>query len=93
MNYNRLQIANKIARRVFKAYHGYYPDMVPEEEIHTYRGGVEATHGVYRKTKVPCSDHCCGNPRKYEKGKDRLTVQERKAIEAELIDAARNDHL
>lgn len=85
MHYRRLQIANRIARRVFKAYHGCYPDVVSEEETSNYRGGVETTLGTYRKTKVPCSDHCCGNPRRYEKGKDRLTIQERRAFEDDGI--------
>jgi hypothetical protein len=28
----------------------------------------------------PCSERCCGNPRCHSKGKDRLTLQEVKAM-------------
>lgn len=31
-------------------------------------------------TRVPCSCFMCGNPRRKFKGKDALTIQERKAL-------------
>lgn len=33
-------------------------------------------------TAQPCSSWLCGNPRRYATGKDALTLQERRAIEA-----------
>lgn len=32
-------------------------------------------------TPVPCSCYMCGNPRRIGKGKQRLTIQERKALQ------------
>lgn len=34
--------------------------------------------GVMSKSKKICSCPVCGNPRKYAKGKERYTIQERK---------------
>ena len=36
-------------------------------------------------TPVPCSCYMCGNPRRKFKGKNSLTLQELKALEAERI--------
>lgn len=35
------------------------------------------------RTHKPCSCYLCGNPRKWMKGKDRLTLQERRAREGD----------
>lgn len=32
----------------------------------------------FKEQPQTCSQRCCGNPRKWEKGQDRLTVQERR---------------
>ena len=78
----RLEIANLKARRVFKIYHKVAPELIKDEDAHTYLGGVETTLGTYRKTKVPCSKFCCGNPRRHRcKAKEKLTVQERRMEE------------
>ena len=37
--------------------------------------------GMMAHTPHGCSCRMCGNPRKHEKGKDRLTIQERKHID------------
>lgn len=74
MNYQRLQIANGIARKMFKNYHGKFPEEIRRRDL--YHPSVEGIFGLYRKTKVPCSKWCCGNPRRHF---GELTVQERKA--------------
>ena len=35
-----------------------------------------------KRTRVPCSCYMCGNPRKHSKGKDKLTIQERRELES-----------
>ena len=82
MNWNSLQIAKKKARKVFKKYHGRTPDLMSQKEKDTLRGGINATLGVYRKTKVFCSNpFCCGNPRRIRgTKKDVFTRQELKAM-------------
>ena len=35
--------------------------------------------GKAGRTRVPCSCAMCGNPRRNRKGKDRLTIQERRS--------------
>lgn len=37
-------------------------------------------------TPVPCSCSMCGNPRRFAKGKQRLTIQERRALRNMLDD-------
>lgn len=78
MNYNRLRKAKQIARKTFRNYSGKYPEHIQPEEAKKYTGGVDSHLGLYRKTKVPCSCDCCGNPRKHFGEK---TIQERKADE------------
>ncbi|MBW1848949.1 MAG: hypothetical protein JRJ27_17810 [Deltaproteobacteria bacterium] len=80
MHYNRLQIANKIARKTFKNYHGKFPEEVKNPNY--YHPSVEGMLGIYRKTQKLCSGYCCGNPRKWF---GELTPQERKHIEAHII--------
>ena len=72
----RLDRANQIAKKAFWVYHkmrtSHYENLI--------RIGLPPV-GIYRKTRVHCSDPCCcGNPRR-AKGKyePSLTVQERKA--------------
>jgi len=80
MHYDRLQIANRVARKTFKNYHGKFPEEVRRPE--TYSPSVEVILGTYRKTQKLCSGYCCGNPRKWF---GKLTIQERKNIEAHII--------
>lgn len=83
INRERLRIANKKAIKVFKR---RYPDYVrlgthfanpvndyltPNERLDWFN----RTMGMLRKTKVPCSCYCCGNPRRF-KGVNHLTKQE-----------------
>ena len=66
MHGNRLVIANKIAAKAFKKWHGFNPrnkkqprrDKLTEYEIERFLG-------IYRKTRVPCSCYMCGNPRRH----------------------------
>jgi hypothetical protein len=37
--------------------------------------------GKLANTPHPCSGSCCGNPRRHYKGKDGLTIQERRELE------------
>lgn len=78
MHYNRLQKANVIAKKLFKKYHGVFPEDLSSEERECYHPSVESHLGTYRKVRKPCSAHCCGNPRKYYNDK---TYQEKKADE------------
>ena len=78
MNYNRLQIANKIARKRFKWYHDKYPEDVKHPE--TYIPSVEGVLGFYRKTQKGISRRY-DNPRRC----GELTPQERKSLEAHII--------
>lgn len=80
VNFNRLQIVNKIARKMFKNYHGKYPEEIKNPNY--YRSSVEGALGMYRKIQKPCSKFCCGNPRKWF---GERTIQERKNIEAHII--------
>lgn len=34
----------------------------------------------FKEQPQVCSERCCGNPRKYEKGDAKLTMQERRAV-------------
>ena len=56
MHFNRLQIANRIARKTFKNYHREYPEEVRNPNC--YRPSVEAILGTYRKTQKLCSGYC-----------------------------------
>lgn len=58
-------IADKLAARTFKKYHGYNPKNIPDAEMEHWQDGVAGVLGVYRKTRKPCSCFCCGNPRKF----------------------------
>lgn len=43
------------------------------------------------RTPKPCSRYCCGNPRKWFDGSERLTLQEYKA-NLELVEQLRESH-
>ena len=75
MRGERLQTANRIAKRLWEKYHGPSKEHRPDDEY-------PAT-GRYRKTKVFCSSpFCCGNPRRM-RGQKNLTRQELKALLSE----------
>ncbi len=68
MSYRRLA-ANKTAR-LHKLHFPEEPS-VP----HTKKG-------TFRKVRAKCSCWMCGNPRRYQKSKERLTCQERRFKES-----------
>ncbi len=78
----RLEVANKKAKKVWKKYHGWTNSFDPwlygEYPDFKLRDSVNPCLGVYRKTKVFCSNpFCCGNPRRQRGvGRERLTLQE-----------------
>lgn len=80
MNYNRCHAAKKIARKTFKKYHHRFPEHLTEKEKWMF-DSVETVLGIYRKTRVFCSNpFCCGNPRHTKLGRSEcLTLQELKA--------------
>jgi hypothetical protein len=71
MHYLRLKKARQIGRKLFRTYHGVWPDQVPMERRKYYRPSVAALAGIYRKVRKPCSRACCGNPRKWYGEKTR----------------------
>ena len=38
--------------------------------------------GMLYHTRTPCSCAMCGNPRHFDKGKEKLTMQERRSLDA-----------
>lgn len=49
------------------------------------RWGVPRTKrevGMLYRTRTPCSCAMCGNPRHFDKGKEKLTMQERRSLDA-----------
>jgi len=64
---NRLVIANKVATKVFKKWHGFNPRNKKQSgtryKFTDYE--IERFLGIYRKTRVPCSCCVCGNPRRH----------------------------
>jgi len=80
MNYNRLQTANKIARKTFHRIWGTFPEHYQRKEL--FSPSFDAVLGSYRKTQKQCSLPCCGNPRKWF---GEITLQEKKHIEAHEI--------
>ena len=76
---HRIKIADKIAKRRFKERHY---DFDPNSPLYS-ADFEEVSLGMLRKTNVPCSRACCGNPRKHGgSAKEKLTIQEQKIIEA-----------
>jgi len=81
MNHNRLERANRIARELFRNYHGKYPEHLSEKEKLHFSFEIQPFYGCgsYRKTKVFCScPDCCGNPRRRKGGEERLPISERR---------------
>jgi len=82
VNHNRLKKANRVARRLFRRYYGFYPEHITAEKHKWFPYGIEGHLGALRKTKVFCSSPiCCGDPRRIRGGnkKETLTIQEQKA--------------
>lgn len=79
MRGERLDVANKKARKTFYKYHLMHPRMYWYD---TERDVTYPHLGAYRKTKVFCSNPwCCGNGRR-QKHTHNVTMQELKADEA-----------
>lgn len=77
MNYLRNRKAEKIARKIFRKYHGCFPEHFKDKSV--FSPDFETVLGSYKKTRVFCSNpSCCGNPRRI-KGAKNLTLQELKA--------------
>ncbi len=73
----RLIRANEVADRMFYIYHFMYEgDQTDYKRWFRSDLSIKEIRGSYRKTKVPCSSWCCGNPRKWW---NTLTPQEKKA--------------
>lgn len=81
------QEGRRVACKAFAWWHGRNPDFVgwTDRDQEAERRRV---FGSYRKTKSPCSCPACGSPRRYRKGKERLTMAERRAREAARQDMA-----
>lgn len=59
-------------RRLKKDWNQHYRDLVcPCQTDPTFRS-------IMADTPKRCSGACCGNPRRYEKGKAKLSLQERR---------------
>lgn len=73
--YRRYEREKAIARATKRAkdYHWRYSTN-PEDYFIWVRRSATTPH--------PCSDHCCGNPRRFG-GKDRFTMQERRYLEGQ----------
>jgi len=71
MHYLRLQIAKKKARRQAQ----WIDDLGIIGEPWCVGSEYEKK---LRRTRVPCSCHMCGNPRHKFKGKDRLTLADKR---------------
>ena len=83
MNYLNLQVAKKKARR--QAQH--IDDLGVMGEAWCVGSEYEKK---LRRTRVPCSCYMCGNPRRHWKGKDRLTLADKRQndIARNQIDSA-----
>ena len=81
MNYLNLQVAKKKARRQAR-----WIDVLATEP---WCVGSEYEKKL-RRTRVPCSCYICGNPRRHAKGKDRLTLADKRQndIARNQIDSA-----
>ena len=50
-----------------------------KSRMHYHVGYARKLHLETPKSSSRC--RCCGNPRKYEKGRDKLTIQERRKLD------------
>jgi len=67
--------AQTVAKRIFRKYHGHEVDLNMDHYQNSQKR-VDQIRGTYKKTKVPCSWFCCGNPRKWT---GKQTLQETKS--------------
>lgn len=75
----RLKHRNRIGKRMVKRFYVWGCDGMGMEE----EANAPSQVGLLGNTKAPCSCWMCGNPRKkFKKGKERLTLQERRHQEA-----------
>lgn len=85
----RLKHRNRIGKRMIKRFYVWgWDGMDMEEEANT-----PSLVGYLGNTKVSCSCWMCGNPRRKFKGKERLTLQERRHQEAWQEEVTLSDHL
>jgi len=84
MTHNRLQIANKIARRLFTMYHRLdpYDPLVGDNWDANNPEDIPKLFGAYRKVRKFCSGYCCGNPRKHF---GKVTLKERSQLVMEKL--------
>ena len=71
MHYLNLQEGKKKARKLARIYDAYHQD-----SDFSYVGS--AYEQTLRRTRVPCSCVMCGNPRRYAKGEDKLTIADKR---------------
>jgi len=84
MHYLNLQEGKRKARKLAKIYDAYQQD-----NYHSYVGSRYEKTLI--RTRVPCSCAMCGNPRHKFKGKDRLTLADKRQndkAEAQIDDCA-----
>lgn len=74
----RLRHRNRIGKRMVKRYYVWGSDGMDMDVAND-----PSQVGYLGNTRTPCSCWMCGNPRrKFKKGKERLTLQERRHAEA-----------
>ena len=71
----RRAAARRKKARVKKVVETTWPQLNPEQVTATL---TPKELGRLAETPHPCSGLCCGNPRRYAKGKEKRTVQERR---------------
>jgi len=82
MHYLNMQVAKKKARRQAR--------FLDAGELNPWCVGSEYEK-VLRRTRVPCSCDMCGNPRHKFKGKDRLTLADKRQndmADAQIIEVS-----
>jgi hypothetical protein len=73
-SYRRHERAKALARATRRAkYYVFRYENDPAEYYHWVRLTAITPH--------PCSNHCCGNPRRHYTGKEALTMQERRYLD------------
>ena len=71
MHYLNLQEGKRKARKLAKIYDAYWQDS-------EYRYVGSDYEKKLRRTRVPCSCAMCGNQRHHAKGKDKLTLADKR---------------
>lgn len=93
MRGDRLRVARKKAEKVFEKYHP--KDQELRMENYSWykpwtKEQLDRVKGIYRKTKVFCSDICCGNPRRHKikthKDKKDMELRDFEIMELESME-------